>query len=73
MATTEPKLPGGYEATGTAWTTRSGALVYRIREITGFNRYEHWFCAGCLSEYGRVGDLAATAQAHADQCTAMQV
>jgi hypothetical protein len=70
-------IPSGYTATGTAWKTRTEALVHRIQadHDTDFNAdRERWFCTGCLTEgYPRPGELVIEAQEHADGCSAFQI
>lgn len=67
-----------FRNTGTAWKTRSGALV-RLREgISEHNAGEFdWYCEGCtdtLTAYSRVSKDRASreAQEHAAACTAIQ-
>jgi hypothetical protein len=73
---TAPSFPTGTEPTGTAWKTRSGVLVHRIREVARPDR-EGWFCTGCLGIQAPNSNfkerIAAVAQAHANACTAIQV
>jgi hypothetical protein len=73
---TQPTFPNGTESTGTAWKTRSGALVHKIRKESA-HQSVGWFCTGCLavsepSTY-YTDRTAAEAQTHADGCTGIQV
>lgn len=70
----EPAFPAGFTSTGTAWKTRVGALVHRVR---GNHGRETFFCTGCL-HFGTPSPnfqerIPAQAQQHADGCTGVQV
>lgn len=71
-----PTFPENSEPAGTAWKTRSGALVHKIRAPRRTTSVG-WFCTGCLTSVGPApysdSRIVTEAQAHADGCTAVQV
>lgn len=72
----ESTWPTDTTTTGTAWKTRSGALVHRIQNVRNA-KSQGWFCTGCLHlepvNPNFTERIEAEAQTHADGCTGVQV